>query len=77
MQSQITSSLTSNIFFFPTHVSKFAMSLFVLHFTKFLENMFMLIIFISILYPGTKIVEGLKVSGYQTPSVVHCPYMKA
>lgn len=69
MQSQITSSLIPDILFFPTQVWKFASSLFLLHFTNFLENTFMLIKFLCILYPGTKILEGLKVCWYQTPSL--------
>lgn len=67
MQSQITSSLIPDNFFSPTHVSKFATSLFLLYFTNFLENMLILIKFLPILYPGTKILEGLKVYWYQTP----------
>lgn len=67
MQSQITSSLIPDIFFFPTHVSKFATSLFLLYFTNFPENTLILIKFLPILYPGTKILEGLEVYWYQTP----------
>lgn len=69
MQSKITSSLTPDILFFPTHICKFATSLFLLHFTNFLENTFMLIEFLPILYPGTKILEGPKVCWYQTSSL--------